>query len=244
MFLPRIALPVLVFASLMAVTSLSCNAVGRLPSSPASPDPTGVLPGKGAVINETATGVQLVDHDGGYTIDIPSEWLVTAVDSADVDSAVAKIAEDNPDLAQAIKGAQQKTPATFRLIAFDKNHAHYVKGHVPNFNVGVYRDAVAVQAPMEWLIQTSIENMETQVPGLKIQQLATKPNAYGVPIGATESDVTTSSGEDQALLYQFDLFFQTKTALVVITFFTPQSTVAQTRPLFEKIRDGIRLMEP
>lgn len=252
MMVRKIAFPLFALASIFSVTALSCRAVSYRPSPAASEPTVGitpslVLPGvtpTGYVINTTPNGgAQLVDYDGGYTIDIPSEWFVTGVDPAAVKESIAKIAEDDPELAQAIKTAQEKAPASFRLIAFDKNHSHYVKGYAPNFNVGVFRDTMAVTAPMEFLIQGSVENMETQVPGLKIKQLGIQPNVHNVLVGATESEFSSSSTRDPIGLYQKDLFFQTKKALVVITFFTPQTSANETQPLFDRIRDGIQLLE-
>ncbi len=257
----RVAVSSLVLIASLAVAALSCGSVGNRLSPPevstvaataestfstaSGPTVTMAAQPTGAVINETAAGgVQLVDYDGGYTLDISAEWFVTGLDPAEVEKSIAKIAEDDPQLAQAIKRAQQKTPATFRLIAFDKNHAHSVQDQVPNFNVGVFRDPLAVEAPMEFLMQTSIENMETQVPGMKIKLLDTKLNVHGVPVGATETEWSSPSTAGRVALYQKDLFFQTKKALVVITFVTPLSTANATTPLFDQLIDGIQLLQP
>lgn len=257
----------LIMLSVLAGLGLSCSAAGNLPSlfasatptatatftptltptSTATPTltPTATPKPTGVIINQTEGGAaQFIDYDGGYMLDIPAEWAVTKVDAADIEQSVKELEKANPSLAAVVKAAQEAQPGTFRIIGFDQDRTHSSGAFVSNFNVTMFQDTLAVKAPMDVLIQASIENIKAQVPGIKIKQLETKPNAHGVMIGAAESQVSMKSAGAQLMLFQKQLYFQTEGALVVITFSAPLSVSSAASPAFDKIRDGIQLIKP
>jgi len=193
---------------------------------------------------QPAGGTLFYDYDGGYSINIPAEWLVVQIDPDDVQDAVSTLSRTNPELAAPINAAQEAKPSLYRIIAYDKQADHHVKGYVTNFTVGSFNDDMALSMPLDLLIEISIENAKEQIPGLKAKQLETRVNAQGIPIGSAEMEtpIKLSSG-GQIAVYQKLLFFRTDKALLVITFSVPKSKAQLALPSFDAIFDGIKAIE-
>ncbi len=263
----KLALPLSVFIAILAVAALSCSSAAGLPNPFASTTPTvtptftpTVTPSPaptptstptatpvptGVVINEMAGGgAQIVDYDGGYTIDVPADWVVSKLDPEDIKQALSKAGEDNPGFDNVIKAAQAAEPGTFRVIAIDKDRTHSANGYITNFSVAMFSDTVAKAAPLDIVIQASLESLKSQVPGIKAKQLDSKTNGHGVTIALVELQVPMALPAGQVVLYQKQVYFQTGSALAMVAFSAPLSKVEAVTPSFDAVVDGIQLMKP
>jgi hypothetical protein len=185
------------------------------------------------------------DYDGGYIINISADWLAVQLDPADITAAISKLGNTNPHLADAVKTLLDSTPGAFRIIAYDKQPAHSINGAIANFNVAMFQDRLSTSMPLGLLVKASMDQIKTQMPGVKIKQLPTKLNRQGISIGSAEIEwaFKMQNGSRMAL-YEKQLYFQTKDSLVVVTLSAPKTIASVVAPLFDELIDGIELMEP
>jgi len=198
------------------------------------------------VIQERPGGGSLFhDYDGGYTIDIPAGWLAVKVDPEDIRAAMSKLGNTYSGLADAVKALLDAAPDTFRIFAYDVQPAHSVNGAIPNFNVALFPDRLSSSMPLELVIKANLDQIKTGLHGVKVKQLPTKSNLHKVLIGAAELEWTIKSQNGaQTALYEKQLYFQTKNALVVVTVTAPKTNAKVIAASFDELIDGIELIEP
>ncbi len=262
----KLTASLLVAISALSIAALSCGMAANLPNPFASATPTAtatftptltptITPSPtstptatpvptGIVINAVADGAnQVLDYDGGYILDLPSDWLPTKIGQEDIQLALSKLGNTDPSLSNIVKAAEQAQPGMFRIIAFDKNPAHSTKGYVTNLNVVMMKDAVVAAMPLDTVIKVTLEQVKAQVPSAKIKQLDTTTNAHGIPVAGAELQMSIRLPSGAITLYEKQLYFQTKSGLVIITLSTTTGSAAAAKPAFDPLLDGIQLME-
>ncbi len=267
MIVRKIAFPLFALASILSVTALSCSAASNLPNLFASATPTATVtftptvtptitpsptptftptpqPTGWVINNLPGGGSQYLDYDAGMVIDVPADWVVVKLDPEDIQAAASSVAKDNPALLEALQNAMQSGAVGFRVFGFDRNPDHYAHGFVSNFSVLMSTEAVASKLPLDILIEASINQMKTQFPAAKVNKLGSKTNAHGLEIGLTEIRMPMKlPGGSTLNVYEKQMIFQTKKALVAITLSTPADKASVVTPLFDNLMDQIRLLE-
>ncbi len=250
----------------LAMAGLACNAAANLPNPFASPTPTATptltpsptpspTPTYTPSPTPLPTGTQLdkqpdgstrfLDYDGKYMIQIPSIWSATRIDEADFQEMATQVARTNPQLVEGLPSIDNLNSDVFRIVAFDTNSSHYADHEVANFSVTMSKESMATALPLDIVVKATIDEMKGLIPSAKFTQLGPYTNPHGLKIGAVEVRMTVKGPEGISIAaYQKLVFFQTKTALVVITFTSGQSVADQVKPTFDQVIDGVELMEP
>lgn len=250
MFLPFVLLTILAcqggpLASVFATPTPTITPT-PLPTSTPTPSPTPTPIPEGVSQAEQADGsILFTDYDGGYQLVIPQDWDVIPISKEDLDAILTALAESNPQVEQFRDVISQLDPDVFRAFLFNFSANAVQETYVTNVNIILDRSSIALSAPLDYMITVSIsafEAMGDRITVLGSDQFIT---ASGIPAAAihVSQKIATSSGE-QLEIYQSVVLVKTEKGMVTITFSTPFSLHEATKPEFDRIVDGLVLLEP
>lgn len=257
----RCAALALIFIS---VSALGCNASSGLPSlfatatftATITPTPT-LTPTATPTLRPTSTpkpppielldqpdgSTLFIDNEGGYKILLPAFWTPLDITGSEIQDALANAKDDNPQLREVIKAAAGIDPDMFRLLAYSEEVSSY--SYMTNLNIVMMRGGLPAGLPLDFLINTTVEGMKEQIPGVKIEIGEIKTNKNGVEIGMLElSNLSMKRPTGAATqIYEKQLYFKLDKAVIVITLATPTSSAGNVLPHFDALFDAISPIE-
>jgi hypothetical protein len=260
----KFAQPLVVLILAFSLITLACNAAAGLPnpfatSTPTftptftpspmpSPTPTATLiptpPPLGTTKIEQSDGTTLfTDYDNKYDVVFPKGWVVTGLNSDDLNSLLQLTSKNNPDLEQMITLLKSMDPKVFRIFAFDFQPDHMVNGFTTNVNIVVENNSIVNAMTLQELVDATAQELPQVVKNIKITSSKVTETASNIPIGLIETNmsVNTVTG-DKIPVYEQVIIFKFSLTSIQITLSTPVSMQQKILPSFEQIIDSVKIL--
>ncbi|MEW6240044.1 MAG: hypothetical protein AB1564_04475 [Chloroflexota bacterium] len=209
-----------------------------------TPTPTPIP--EGIVQTGQADGsILFTDYDGGYQLTIPPGWEIVPITKEDLDDIMTALAESNPQIEQFRGILSQVDPDVFRAFLFDFNANAVHETYITNVNIILDRSGLALGLPLDYLLDSTVTAFGAMGDRISVLGSEEFETASGIPAGAirVSQKLTTSTGEEVEV-YQSVVLVKTEKALLTITFSTIFSLREVTEPEFNRIIDGLVLLEP
>ena len=188
--------------------------------------------------------VVVTDYDNHFRLTLPKGWIVIPLTSEDFFEMADKLAETNPELAEAIAALQKIDSDAIRLVALNEDSKYIQSGFTTNITVTAVEDKLMSTMPIPFITAMLEDSMEKN--GAKI--LTTGANVLesksGVEIGVVETEQTamTASGM-KATAYSKYLIFQVGGKVVMVQLATPVDFSDELNPVLESIAETIELLD-
>jgi hypothetical protein len=254
----------LLLAVLLPLAGLACRAGSALPAlfatptftptmtltptptatTTPTPPPTSTPVPTGSQLLEQVDGTRLfMDYDGGYQVLIPEFWTPLDLSATDLQEAASQAGDTNPDLKNLLETVKNLDPETFRLLAY--SHDVVAHGYLTNINILMMQDNMACKLPLDFIIEATVEQIKSQLPGATIVSGGVKTNKNGIEIATVEVRNLSMNmpGGTAASLYEKQFYFMQDDNLVIITMATSSDTAQQVLPHFDELFDAIAPIE-
>jgi len=260
----KFARPLVVSILAFALITLACNTVTSLPNpfatatptstptftpSPTpSPTPTATLtptplPTGTTKIEQSDSTTLFTDYDNKYDVVFPAGWVVTSLNSDDLNNMLQLASKSNPDLEQTIALLKSMDPKIFRVFAFDLLPDHIVNGFITNVNIVVENSSLVNAMSLQELLDATAQTLPQYDKNIKITSSKVTETASNIPIGLIETNtlINTATG-DKIHVYEQLIFFKFSQASIQITLSTPLSLQQEILPSFEQIIDSVKIL--
>lgn len=203
----RTAVPSLALVALL-VAALSCSPFPQptptptiTPTTTASPTPTlrptptlAPTPTPATTTRTLTNGsTEFTDHELGYSVVLPAEWIVLNLSAQDVEAMIRISAGLNPELAPLLEAFASTAAQGTRFIALHPNAQALQAGYVPNIAIVTLG---ALGLPLDFLLEGTARSLEAMIPGARLISHERIDDLNGAPAGRIEMrmPVTTAYG--------------------------------------------------
>jgi len=184
------------------------------PTSTSTPTPTATPLPTGVSLEILPDARSLfVDYDNKYKVILPKDWVVLPVDKEKLNTILKKLAEEQPDLADAAKAFQELDSNVVRMVALNGNREYFVNGYAANINIAVMEDAMVSAMPISFVSGALEESLKRQ--GLTVLTDGVNPvdNKNGVEMEYIDVERSLSGNR----VSQRIMIFQNNKKLIMMT---------------------------
>lgn len=200
----------------------------------ATPRPTGI------VIEQQADETSLVtDYDNRYQFVLPPKWVVVFATEKDLEEAIARQSQGNPEFAQMAEGFRDVDPTVFRLAALHADRGYLAVGFPPLLTVNAHESSVASSMPMEF-VTAMIEDTTLQDATSTSWEVIENPGRVEVGIvrGSRTVDLPAQARVAMEVLV---IAFQSNKKLILVEVAVPGDVADAFLPSLDPLMDSIRI---
>lgn len=215
-------------------------------SSTPTPRPTPTLTPTPSAPSTTRTlpdgSTEFTDHELGYSLVLPPEWVVLDLSAADMEAMIRFSADLNPDLAPLLEAFASSAAEGTRFIALHPNLQALQVGYFPNIAMITLGD---LGLSLRFLLEATAQSLETMIPGAKLISHEMIDSLNGSPAGRIEMrmPVTTVHGTQVSARASW-ILVQASGQILELTLACEESFHAQYAPSFEQIIQSLTITAP
>ena len=253
-----------IFFAILGLTILSCQGAARgfnlfatetptatntftpTPTFTVTPSPTSTLTSTptprptGMVIEKQTDGTSLViDYDNRYQFLLPENWKVVFSSQEDLEQAIQRNSENDPEFAKMAESFKDVNPNIFRLAALNSDR-NYVHADFPILlTINAYANSIASTMPMEFVTAMIEDNI---LQGATSTSWDVVNNGNKVEVGIVKGTRTLNiTNEFSPNVHELVIAFQSNKKLIAIEIGAPEQFAEQIFASFENIIDSIKV---
>ena len=221
-------------------TPLPTSTETPAPTSTATPTPR--ISAEGTSLVKQSDGSYIfTDLQGGYSVIVPSGWLVVRVNEQEYLNAWVLPEASDPKIQHFLTQFQNEDPKTYRLVGADIIPEHLQENFLTNFLISWNRNSTLT-------LQQEIDNAKTDLPrtvmqGAKISYADIGLTSTQIPMGIMELNWNTKDISGNTVkIYQKIVAFKVKSGTLAFTFSTTPDLKDAILNEFDLMTDQIKML--
>ncbi len=223
-------------------TATATATASPTPTPRPTPTPT-PTPAAASTTHTLADGsTEFIDHEVGYRLALPPEWIVLDLNAEDVEAMIRAGAGLNPELAPLLEAFAGSAAQGTRFIALHPNPQALRVGYVPNIALVSLGD---LGVPLAFMVEATAQSLESIIPGAQLISYEMIDSLNGSPAGRIEMrmPVTTVQGTRISARASWILFHASGQTLE-LTLSCEESQHSQYAPAFERTIQSLEVSAP
>ena len=183
--------------------------------------------------------IELTDARIGYTLTLPSGWIVLNPGAEETQALLEAAGQANPELRWMLEGFGQDFAQGIRFTALDSD---LVAGDTDSLATITLMSLELAEIPLDLLLETTANSIESMVPGAEILSRTLIPDMNGQPAARIDwlLELTTLDAA-QVTLHSTLVILQTGEYLIELALQAEQGVHPNYRPAFEQVIQSLTL---
>ncbi len=183
--------------------------------------------------------IELTDSLIGYTLTLPSGWIVLNPGAEETEAILEAAGEANPELRWMLEGFGQDLAQGIRFTALDSD---LVAGDTDSLASITLVALEIVEIPLDLLLETTANSLESMVPGAEILSRTLIPDLNGQPAGRIDWQLElTTLDAAQVTLQSTLVILHSGEHLIEMALQAEQGVYPNYRPAFEQVIQSLTL---
>lgn len=202
-----------------------------------TPRPTGIH------FEETSRGIQVTDYDSGYLLLLSYDWFLVPADKDQLREAISELSSTEPAMADTLRNMELLNDNSIRMISMNRNPAYRDGSLMTNLVVLSITEPMLGSFPMDLFVEITAEQMQKDLPYVKVQDSGTRINGKKVEYGYITMDTRVNQRIRPINVRQSMIIVKADNTLTFFSLTVPAALSDKAALLMDEIAESLYLLD-